>query len=923
MAPERFRQVEELYHAARENRAVLDQADPELRREVESLLAQGSLAGVMEQPPLPIAAGLRTDITVTQLAFGTQLGPYRIEGLLGAGGMGEVYRAHDTRLNRDVAIKISARQFSGRFEREAHAIAALNHPNICHLYDVGPNYLVMELVEGPTLGERIKQGSIPLEEALAIARQIADALDTAHEKGITHRDLKPGNVKIKHDGTVKVLDFGLAKIGGAPSIETDNSPTLTIDDTETGVILGTASYMSPEQAKGKAVDRRADIYAFGAVLYEMLTGQRLHQGKTTAEVLASVIHEEPRWDRVPAQVRRLLQRCLEKDPQKRLRHIGDVLALVDDAPATSEPRRRWRMALVSTLACILVASLAALAFWLFKPAVPKPVTRLAMSLPPGQRLALDRPAIAISPDGTRLAYAALQGSASQLYLRAMDGLEARAIPGTEDARYPFFSPDGQWIGFAAGGKLKKVSLSGGPPVSLADVSAGLSDFPLAASWGTQGVIAFSGGPSGAIQEISDTGGNVQPLTRLEKEEFVHFQPELLPDEKGLLFNIATNNAGPPRVAVQSLGTGERRELLQAGRRPRYAPSGHLVYSLGGNLMAAPFDLRSLAVTGASVPVVEGVQALQYSFSLTGSLVYVPGSVRAAQLKLVWVDRKGTEQPVPAPAHNYVMPRISPDGNRVAAEIEEANGQIWLYDLARDTLTRLTFEGANNIAPVWTPDGKRIAFKGAANRLFWQPADGSGVAEELTSSPLAPNNFPSSWSPDGQALVFVKQAAPVMSLWILPLKDRKPQPFGHSQSRETAARFSPDGRWMAYDSNESGRDEIYVRPYPGPGGKWQISTEGGMEPVWNPKGRELFYRNGDKMMAVEVTTRPAFSAGKPRLLFEGAYVPTPRSLPNYDVSPDGQRFLMLEASEQGQAPEQINVVLNWFEELKRRVPTSTK
>src|SRR5436853_1419912 len=481
------------------------------------------------------------------VSIGDKLGPYEILAPIGAGGMGEVYRARDPRLNRDVAIKVSAAQFSERFEREAKAIAALNHPNICQIYDVGPNYLVMEYIEGES-----PKGPMPLDEALRIARQIADALEAAHDKGITHRDLKPGNIKIKPDGTVKVLDFGLAKMGGTPSVQGDNSPTITMGQTEAGVILGTASYMSPEQARGKPVDHRADIYAFGLVLYEMLTGERLHGGDTTTDVLASVIREEPHWDKVPARVQRLLRRCLEKDPQKRLRHIGDVMALVDDVPAapvaapgTVQPRWRSRIVLVS--ASVLVAAAAAVAAWLLKPAPPKAVTRFAMSLPPGHRLFTNRPELAISPDGTRLVYAAGQAVGSlQLYLRAMDGLEARAIPGTEQAAGPFFSPDGQWIGFSAGGKLKKVSLSGGLPVSLADVGPAGGAF--GASWGSQGIIAFTARANSPIQQVSDAGGTLQPLTHLV--EGGHGLPELLPDGNGLLYDILTGVGFRGKVAVQ-------------------------------------------------------------------------------------------------------------------------------------------------------------------------------------------------------------------------------------------------------------------------------------------------------------------------------------------------------------------------------------
>jgi eukaryotic-like serine/threonine-protein kinase len=861
------------------------------------------------------------------LVVGDKLGPYEIRAPIGAGGMGEVYRARDTRLGRDVAVKVSAAQFTERFEREARAIASLNHPNICQLYDVGPNYLVMELVEGPTLAERIKEGAIPLAEALPIASEIADALEAAHEKGIYHRDLKPGNIKIKPDGSVKVLDFGLAKMGGTPTVDADNSPTLTMAQTEAGVILGTASYMSPEQAKGKPVDQRSDIYAFGAVLYEMLTGARLHRGETTTEILASVIREEPQWDKAPLQVRRLLRKCLEKDPQKRLRHIGDVMALIDDAPASvvAQPsiavsrQPLWRIMWIS-LACVLAAAAGGVATVFLRPVPPKTVSRFAMALPPGQRVYAARPEIAISPDGARLVYAAGPNALSnQLYLRAMDGLEAHAIPGTEAAYGPFLSPDSQWIGFSQGGKLKKVALSGGPPVNLADVGAAGGGY--GASWGSQSTIAFAPGTGAPIQQVSDAGGNAQPLTHLEKADNSHVFPDLLPNGAGVLFSAGAT-ANTDRVAVQSLKTGERRDLFPSGEMARYAPSGHIIFMQGANLMATPFDVRSLKTTGPAVPVVEGVMPLQYSFSSTGTLVYIPGSSQAPQLRLVWVDRKGTEQPIPAPPHNYVMPRISPDGRRVAAGLEEADNEVWLYDLTRDTLTRLTFAAGENIDPAWTPDGQRIVFKGVGNRLYWQPSDGSGAAEALTDGNLSSNDIPGSFSPDGQAMAIV-EATPTQSVWVLQLRDRKAQVFERGQTNETAPRFSPDGHWIAYTSSESGRPEIYVRPYPGPGGKYQISTEGGTEPMWNPKGRELFYRTGNKMMAVDVSTQPGFSAGKPRLLFEGAYVPTPRSFPNYDVAPDGQRFLMLKATDQAQAQTQIHLVLNWFEELKRRVPAGTK
>jgi eukaryotic-like serine/threonine-protein kinase len=884
---------------------------------------------------------------------GRRLGPYEILSAIGAGGMGEVYRARDTRLNRIVAIKVlpthlaDRSELRERFEREARTIASLNHPHICTLFDIGQqdgiDYLVMEYLEGETLAQRLLKGSLPLEQVLQYAIEISDALDKAHRKGVTHRDLKPGNIMLTKTGT-KLLDFGLAKLKQevAPAnVPLSELPTVNDPLTAQGTIVGTMQYMAPEQLEGKEVDARTDIFAFGAVVYEMATGKRAFEGKSQASLIAAILEREPPsmsslQPMTPPALDRVVKKCLAKEPEDRWQSAKDLAdelhwiasegasrATPAGAPAT--PARIWRSwVAVSAVACLVAAALAALFAWVLKPSAPKVITRFSIFLPPGQRMDAIGKAIAISPDGTRLVYAAGPSTlATQLYIRDMDGLEARPIPGTEHGLNPFFSPDGQWIGYAEGGKLMKVSLGGGAPVILAEVSAG--EFS-SASWGNQGMIAFALGTSVQLQQVSDTGGTPQALTHLDIGEGSHEAPDLLPGGKAVLFAISKPGA-PTKLVAQSLTTGERRDLIQSGGQGLYAPSGHLVYAQGANLMAAPFDPQRLAITGTAVPVIAGVLfdrgVAQYDFSSTGTLVYVPGSVQGARFKLVWVDRKGTEQAVPAPAHNYVLPRVSPDGNRVAAGIEEADSQIWLYDLNRDTLTRLTFEGTGNIDPLWTPDGKRIAFKGSGNRLFWQPADGSGAAEPLTNSELSGNNVPGSWTPDGQVLAFMEiNPSTGYDIFTLPLKDRKPQPFIRTPSLETAPRFSPDGRYIAYASDESGRLEIYVRPYPGPGGKWQISTEGGSEPVWNPKGRELFYRVGKKMMAVDVATEGAFSAGKPKVLFEGTYVPTPRSFPDYDVSPGGQRFLMLKADEEA-TPTQINVVLNWFEELKQKVPTGKK
>ena len=677
------------------------------------------------------------------------------------------------------------------------------------------------------------------------------------------------------------------------------------------------------------------------MLYELLTGKQAFHGEDITEILAAVVLKEPAFDALPANIspsiRVLLQRCLRKDRRQRTPdaatiriEIEDAIAAPKDSGATqaAPAARGWRNAVVVGLAIVFTGVVAGFAGWNLKPTpAPKPVTRFSIQLPTGQELAVydNEPAVALSRDGAHLAYVVRQGGTQQLYLRAMDGLEARPIPGTEGAIEPFFSPDGRWLGFFAGGKLKKVSVGGGGAITLGDAPQ-----PRGASWGSEGTIAFAPISNVVIQQVSDAGGPPQPLTRFEKAETAHRWPEFLPGNAMLFAGGAGGSWLAAQVIVQS-PTGVRRNLVQGATQPRYAPSGHLLYARAGTLIAQPFDAQRLEVTGKAVPVVENVSqttngAAHYSVSDTGSLVYVSGAFQLAQSRLVWVSRNGTEQLLATPANVYRAPNLSRDGRRIAVPISGQETQTWLYDLSRDTLTRLTFGGNQNQNPVWTPDGQRIAFysdKEGPLNIFWQLADGGSGLERLTTSEY--RNIPSSWSPDGKLLAFIENNPTTgYDIWVLRLSDRKAQPFLRTQFNEGAPRFSPDGHWLAYISDESGRSEVYIQPYPGPGGKWQISTDGGTEPAWNPTGRELFYRNGIKMMAVDITTQPGFSAGKPRMLFEGQYEPTPTSLTNYDVSADGQRFLMVKPTEQTEAPPtQINVVLNWFEELKQKVPAGQK
>ena len=863
--------------------------------------------------------------------------------------MGEVYRAKDNRLERDVALKVLREDLSqperlARFQREARLLAALNHPNIATIHGLedsnGTHFLVMEWVPGESLAERIKRkGAIPVDEAVAIARQIAEALEAAHDKPIIHRDLKPANVKVTPEGVVKVLDFGLAKAfeSETPEESTATSSTVSGIPSLPGIILGTPAYMSPEQARGKKVDKRTDIWAFGCILYEMLTGKPLYSGQTMAEVLAAVIKDPPALEGLPRDtppnIRNLLSRCLEPDLRQRLRDIGEARIAIEHGGATgagvgagaAPTSQRWALWLGLT-ALLLALVIGGVVFWKRGPAPVESTRRLVVSLPAGQQFPDTGRIMALSPDGRLLAYVAGQGTAQQLYLRSLDSFQVKAIPGTDGAGGPFFSPDSQWIAFFADGKMKKISVAGGAPITIADSGGTQSG-----SWGPNDTIVFP--QSGfSLNMIPASGGTPQALISpdAQKGENSVCCPAFLPNGNAVLFT-ASSGTGGVQAAVKVLASGERKDLVAGGSLPVYVPTGHLLYVQGGTLMAVPFDLEQLKVTGTTVPVIEGVMQSQslvfgiahYSISNDGSLAYIPGRVVGANSKLVWVDRKGKEQPLPTDPHAYRNPRLSPDGNRVAVGIDELGGQIWIYDLSRDMLSRLTFEGNGSANPFWSPDGKQITFSsGAPGSLFVQPSDGSGKPEKIGGSQY--RQVPNSWSPDGQFLAYHEtNPATASDIWMLHLSDRQAKVFVQSQAGDSAARFSPDGRWVAYTSAESGRPEIYVQPFPGPGGKWQISTDGGTEAVWNPNGKELFFRHRTQMMSVDITTQPGFSASKPQLLFDGPYALSAATLANYDVSKDGQRFLMVKEGAQEAQPTQINLVLNWFNELKRLAPTEAQ
>jgi eukaryotic-like serine/threonine-protein kinase len=914
------------------------------------------------------------------LTPGTRIGSYEIAAPIGVGGMGEVYCATDTKLKRPVAIKVLPASVTGdanrlaRFQREAEVLASLNHPNIAHVYGLeqsdGVQAIVMELVEGPTLADRIASGPISVDEALPIAKQIAEALEAAHEQGIIHRDLKPANVKVRPDGTVKVLDFGLAKAlepaGAASGVS--QSPTITTPAmTQAGIILGTAAYMSPEQARGKAVDKRSDIWAFGCVLFEMLTGARVFQQDEVSDTLALVLTKDPDWSALPADtppaIRRLLRRCLVKDRRARLPDIGSARLDIDEArtdqvatpleadfPSSWVNSRLRRSLLV--VGAIAIVALAAVAAWRAVRAQPTDLllTRTLIGVAPAERLMTairfdvsmgqgrpSRTTMAFAPDGRSLVFSAERNGRVQLYVRRLDALEATPIAGTEGASNPFLSPTGDAVAFYADRALKKVSLAGGAAVTLCNV-----DLVYGATWGSTDQIVFAN-QAGGLWRIAASGGMPTPVTKPQPGEYSHRLPQFLPDGQTVVFTVTTQGFprwDDTRIVAQSLISGERKVLIDGGADARYVSTGHLIYLRRGTLMALSFDTHRLEATGTPVGILANVMqaaniqplmidsgAGQFAVSESGSLAYVTGGVFPQERwSLVWVDRSGKSEPLNVPPGAYLAPRVSPDGKRVAFGNAAGDWDLSIYDVSRGLIARLEMEEQQSV-PVWTPDSSRIVFTSGltvARKLFSRNADGRGAPEALPLPGPGPKLLPpfaNSWTPDGTSLVVWLDG----SLWLLPRGEKgELRPLLADRTPALEAEFSPDGRWLAYTSGGPDRFQVYVRPYPALDRQVQVAGENSRAPLW--RGRELFYLEDAiaeglvRVVAVPVTTAPTFSLGLPRVLFEGPFR-TDGPFRGYDVTPDGQRFLMVRAIEH--PPERVSQMVfiqNWFEELKRLVPT---
>lgn len=903
--------------------------------------------------PLALRSGALAHVT---LAPGTRVGPYEIITLLGTGGMGEVYRATDTSLKRQVAIKVLPASVGAeadrlaRFQREAEMLAALNHPNIAHIHGLeksdGTTALVMELVEGPTLADRIARGAIPVEEALPIAKQIAEALEAAHGQGIIHRDLKPANIKVRADGLVKVLDFGLAKAldrVGEPAWQATNSPTLSVHDTMQGTILGTPSCMSPEQARGLPVDRRADIWAFGCLFYEMLTGRQAFAGDNLSDIVAAVLRTEPDWQALPAdtpaRIRVLLKRCLQKDARQRLHDVADARIEIDDRDADTmraaiSPRdtRGGRLTWVA-LGLVSGAGLATALWWvgLRSPRTPPAPTHLSLTLVNQAASSFSdmngSREVAISPDGQKIVHVANHNGRRQLFLRTLADSEWRPIDGTDGALAAFFSPDSQWIAFGNESKLQRAPVSGGgSPVAICNLS-GTGFF--GGDWSADDTIVFVPDYNGGLWTVSANGGTPQPLlkTDLEKDRASYSDPQILPNGNGVLFTLASGHAVTAEdedVAVLDSGGREPRILIRGASHPRFLPTGHIVYVRSGALLAAPFDVSTRSVTGTPVPVVEGLGRTwsgdaDYSIANNGTVVYEANAGIKSGGVFVQVDRHGSVQPLPTRRGNYSEFSISPNGRLIASRVFAVNDDIWTYDIGSGAPLRFTFEPLDEIFPQWTADGARIAYGTRTGTIFWKSSDGAGPREELIHGEYS--RYPTSFSRDGRYMAFVEtHPSRRRDVWLMRLDgDRRSEPLIATDADERDARFSPNGQWLAYVSDETGRDEVFIRPVGPQGGRKQVSSDGGISPAWAPNSRELFFATHDGLSAVTLDEQ-GNRLGRDRLLF-----PAPtfedlrfdsRNAP-YDVMPDGEHFVFLLG--QSASPTQYNVVLNWFETLKHLVP----
>jgi serine/threonine-protein kinase len=860
---------------------------------------------------------------------------YRITAKLGEGGMGEVWRATDTKLGRDVALKMVPASFArdparmARFEREAKALASLNHPHIAQIYGMEEGALVMELVEGQPL-----KGPLLVEKAIEYAGQILDALDAAHKKGIVHRDLKPANILVTRQG-IKLLDFGLAKLKDASIAESDE--TVTQGLTQQGQIVGTLQYMSPEQLNGKEIDSRSDLFSFGCVMYEMLSGTRAFDGKSAASVIAAVLEREPEPLRAAAPLERVIRRALAKDPEQRFQTARDLKAALswalENAPAlTGRARNRWR---ITAAVLATVAFAASWIAWQATRPVIYPLTRLSVDLGsealPGLSLT-----VAISPDGRRLVFPARgPDGKQQLATRLLEQAQPTLLPGTEGGRDPFFSPDGQWIGFFNEVELKKVSVLGGAALAV----GGASNNMVGASWGEDGFIVYAPGSTLPLVRIPDAGGIPQAVTRLAAAETTHRWPQVLPGGGAVLFTASPSVTGMENANIEaiSLKTGQVKVLERGGYYGRYLPSGHLVFIRQGVLFGVKFEPARLELHGTPVPLLDDVAATpftgggQFDFSGApsgpGTFVYSAGKTTAQAWQLAWLDGSGKVQPLIAALGAYGLPRLSPDGQKVA--VVDDRSDVYIHDVERNTARRLTFTGDSNV-PIWARDGKHILFAKSANSIVWMRSDGAGEPIRLLESP----NLPRPWSvsPDGRQLAYLEQTPETgLDLWTLPLdladpehpKAGKPEPFLRTPANELLPQFSPDGRWIAYRSEETGSSEIYVRPFPAASkGKWQISTGGGLYACWSNNGRELFYETTDHRIMVVAYTMDgsSFMPGEPRLWSDTHLFYTGTS--NLDLAPDGKRFIVLalpEAASTEKGSVRVTMLLNFFDELKRKIP----